>query len=944
MLTEQGNIAISPTPANNLENYEWLRTKGIEYLQQFSGKLWTDFNVHDPGITILEILCYALTDLAYRTNLPVADLLTAKGTNGPSTKDYFTARKILTSHPVTIEDYRKLIIDRIPGIQNVWLLPMDEEPYQPNIYFDEKLKAVSLLSPPAGHQYFLLKIKGRYAVKLELEDYETIKAQHPHFLRTLAKNRNIGSLSRSVEATKSEYRQCLENCVRKLLNESRNFCEDFELVTVAGEELVALCADIELKPEANADKVFLQINNILFNYISPTLKFYSFAELVEKGKRTEEIFSGPAATRGFIDSNELEQHGHKDVLYVSDIISLLMELPEILQVKSIYLSSYRKKADGSFELLSDGQQYCLHLQDRINNVFRFALDVAEQDKSKIFNHIKFSKGLIYFVPNRLESYANLSFIDYPALPKNFENDLPVPQGNNRDTENYYSIQNDFPQCYYTGMDGIPTSETSLRKSQRLQLKAYLLFFDQLLADYLAGLNNLKNVFSWQGGTSASTLVPSVLNSNQIKDLGLLLKGEASSFTNTYTEYSSILESHQEQQQRRNLTLDHILARFNEVFVDYSLFRYEQNSALGELLSSSETIEDKIRFLQALPIITGKRSHAFNYTKKYLNTTNISGYQLRISKMLGLSGNTNKKLVKPINNIDYKAMLAEMLAGDSPTVSNTITVEDSRNAAFDSSFGFHILEHILLRPLYKKSTAKLERLVPLCGNKNQHLENECVIADKYSMQMTIVAPGWFNISSTAMFRTFTENLLRMEAPAHIAIKICWLDPAQMFLFEKTTDIFFKEMAKVKTPGTTANAGLIKDFNAALTDVNNMLSILKNTYLPSALDVCEQIDYNANPDEIKVPLILGHASLGGHSATDWYRWQPKEVIDEPSGFVHRAERLAPSISEKKKTEKPLSKPYNNAEVKRRKEPNNAGKKPIAKDSTENRQRGRKPKNEK
>ncbi|MBP1650009.1 MAG: hypothetical protein H6Q26_166, partial [Bacteroidetes bacterium] len=47
-----------------------LRSEGIGYLAQLSGKIWTDHNVHDPGITILETLCYALLDLGYRTNLP----------------------------------------------------------------------------------------------------------------------------------------------------------------------------------------------------------------------------------------------------------------------------------------------------------------------------------------------------------------------------------------------------------------------------------------------------------------------------------------------------------------------------------------------------------------------------------------------------------------------------------------------------------------------------------------------------------------------------------------------------------------------------------------------------------------------------------------------------------------------------------------------------------
>ncbi|MCI5121750.1 MAG: hypothetical protein D3908_11275, partial [Candidatus Electrothrix sp. AUS4] len=57
-----------------------LRRQGLEYAQQLSGEIWTDYNLHDPGVTILEQLCFALTDLLYRTEYAVPDLLT--GPNG----------------------------------------------------------------------------------------------------------------------------------------------------------------------------------------------------------------------------------------------------------------------------------------------------------------------------------------------------------------------------------------------------------------------------------------------------------------------------------------------------------------------------------------------------------------------------------------------------------------------------------------------------------------------------------------------------------------------------------------------------------------------------------------------------------------------------------------------------------------------------------------------
>ncbi len=911
MLTENGNIVISKAPESPLEDYEGLRNTGLGYIQQFSGKVWTDYNVHDPGVTILELLSYSLTDLAYRTSFPVADLLTAAGEKTPDPKNFFTARKILTTHPITINDYRKLILDRIPGIRNIWFETLDDTNYIPAIYFDEKTIATSLTPPNPLHPSEQLQLKGLYVVKIEAEDYATVKGQHPHSLLTLAKYRDAGSPHHEVEAQPDEYKTCLANYTKKILQDSRNLCEDFEIIKTANEEWVAVCADIELQPDANADEVFLQINSLLYNYINPSLQFYSFKELIDKGKRTEDIFNSSSTTRGFIDEDELNQHGHKETLYVSDIINLLMDIPGILQIKKINLNSYTKQNDGTYTILQNARQYCLHLQDTQNAVFQFLPDAGEQDLTKIFNHIRFSKGLIYFSPKRKPGYSNYSFIDYPSLPVNFSNDLPIPPGKNRNLQNYYSLQNDFPLVYYTGMDGIPNGETTLRKAQRLQSKAFLLFFDQLLADYLAQLDQLKNVFTWKGGVFSSTLLPLPLTQDIIKDLRLLLASEhnaaekisdADFFSTSYKAYRELLETPKQQKARRNRVLDHLLARFNELFVDYAVFKFQQNKE-GDFFNetaSAELINDKVKFLKVYPIISGKRSHAFNYTKTLFFTSNISGLQLRTQKMMGLASSHNKVLAVPVNNINYKTLLQQIATHQAPQPANKLIVEDNRFDTFDHAFGLHVLEHILLRPLYNQSSAPLTQLLPLCGDGTNNIHADCLLPDYYSMQMTIVLPGWIAISNNMDFRAFTENLIRTETPAHVALKICWVDPALMFLFEKTTAVFFAAMTKVKKTGAVPSAQDITDYNTALDDVYTMMGLLKNMYLPSNLDDCNNINYNADTDKIKVPVILDYSALGSDGTEDWF------AFNKPNAINIAAKTPAKKESEKTKAAKNTAAP--------------------------------------
>ncbi|MCK6436742.1 hypothetical protein [Rivihabitans pingtungensis] len=104
-----------------------LLAEGVALTQAMSSDQWSDYNEHDPGLTMLEQLCYALTDLGLRGHYPVADLLAdARGKIARDT--LFTGNRILTTAPVTPEDVRKWLYDRVHGLKNVWLSPSEHTP------------------------------------------------------------------------------------------------------------------------------------------------------------------------------------------------------------------------------------------------------------------------------------------------------------------------------------------------------------------------------------------------------------------------------------------------------------------------------------------------------------------------------------------------------------------------------------------------------------------------------------------------------------------------------------------------------------------------------------------------------------------------------------------------------------------------------------------------
>ena len=203
MADDSTNKTISSTDSGfpGYLDFDKLRSEAIAYLGNLSGKIWTDYNVHDPGITILEALLYAVLDLGYRTNLPAVDLFTRNPDDKSSDNNFFTPSQILANNPLTITDFRKLLID-IKGVRNAWLemedkLPVDfcknENPPVPGTVFIPQ-------PDPCGCDF----LNGLYHVFIELE--------------------NEFDLKNKQQA--AQYNDIIYN-IKCALMSYRNLCEDF---------------------------------------------------------------------------------------------------------------------------------------------------------------------------------------------------------------------------------------------------------------------------------------------------------------------------------------------------------------------------------------------------------------------------------------------------------------------------------------------------------------------------------------------------------------------------------------------------------------------------------------------------------------------------------------------------------------------------------------------
>lgn len=115
--------------SDNPNSFERLYQLGLTYIQQLSGHIWTDYNTHDPGMTILEQVCYALTDLIYRCDFDVADYLSeASGHIDYRAHGLALAQDILPAYPQQPEEYETWLLTRLPELDKVWLRWCEDAP------------------------------------------------------------------------------------------------------------------------------------------------------------------------------------------------------------------------------------------------------------------------------------------------------------------------------------------------------------------------------------------------------------------------------------------------------------------------------------------------------------------------------------------------------------------------------------------------------------------------------------------------------------------------------------------------------------------------------------------------------------------------------------------------------------------------------------------------
>jgi len=152
-------------------------------------------------------------------------------------------------------------------------------------------------------------------------------------------------------------------------------------------------------------------------------------------------------------------------------------------------------------------------------------------------------------------------------------------------------------------------------------------------------------------------------------------------------------------------------------------------------------------------------------------------------------------------------------------------------------------------------AILEKLLPIplkqsdCEEASETGSELCRTSyDPYSFWVSVVLPYWPERFRDMNFRRFVERTLRLEAPAHVALKICWIDTEQMHQFDQAYRNWIEQFALNACEGAACD---LPDSLVALIDI---LTRLENVYPQGTLHDCEASDPEDNP------IILNQTALG------------------------------------------------------------------------------------
>lgn len=568
-------------------DFEGLRSSGIDVLQALSSANWTDYNAHDPGVTLLEMLCYGLTDLVYRTDFDVADYLTGPtGQIDFEQQALFPPERIFPGAPVTEVDFCKLIYDQLPQVDDVWI------------------SANHVDGCPDGLFSVFIKPRESLFHARETGD-EDLRMQ---VLALLARHRNLG--------------------------------RDVERVCIVASEPYTLAGDIDIDDSRPAAEIYADLYVQCANLISSGGRIIRFEDARAAGMQWEDLLDGPLTRHGIIEDGHFSTPNFD--IDSMRLIALARQVSGVRQVRKLCLVSSDNREIDAIRLAPSSQ---------VCPVLAFPDDPVKAQKLRLFHGSapgQLAAGANALAQAGDGGTRNRDARQFHEAVRlsikrlEFNNDafrsgdgqlerlVELPHGQYRPLDTYSSVAEHTPAIYGVNHYGVPSSMPPEAHARALQLKAYLYPFEQMMANYAASLHGIKRLYSTDS-TLDRTCFARFLDKGAVPNIDLLYRAGVGK-----AEIDAVLREQDQFADRRNRVLDTLLAMYGEVFPDDALRRYDLYHADDDRAALDlHLIDCKIALLRQLCELSSNRGKGVDVLAGQGDGAGVAPVQRRVQCLAGM---------------------------------------------------------------------------------------------------------------------------------------------------------------------------------------------------------------------------------------------------------------------------------------------------------------------
>ena len=532
-------------------DFEHFLRQGIARAQEVSGDVWTDYNEHDPGVTILEQFCFALTDLAYRTGHPMDDLLAsvpdddgadkAASPKGEGAAQWFhPSAALLSTSPITVDDLRRSVLGQFREVRNVWIRqhPGGRE------------------RDPLSFEVLLQKSGDPADQKAGLPDWE------------------------------------LEEAVWKLLQTEACLGMRFQRPQILPDQTLQFFCEVFVDEAAGGDPASLTARLLyaVDEAINPQPRMISYRDLLDRKEPPSpiDIYDGPLTPHGYVYLSAT--HPWPKTPDADEIRAALMHTAGVHSVSGLEI---QRSAQPMTSGAGGGSAAAYSLPVTPEGLAGVSIVQGGHRLLSAANASGPEVSAFFAEVQRRVTHRRRQFrFAGPSLGGTWRTVAApaAPTGKRRPGLSVYrSVQHLFPAIYGLGVYGDPTVNVSghqlspeQREAARAQLQAYLLLLEQFLANYLAQLANAPRLLSWREPLCQTYFVqpvPSLFQTGigtEVQEppgsVDVLAPGPDGSsqdtkLANFCKELAAVNDQFDPDTDRMERAYNHLLARVNERFSD-----------------------------------------------------------------------------------------------------------------------------------------------------------------------------------------------------------------------------------------------------------------------------------------------------------------------------------------------------------------------------------------